>query len=260
MSHFPVLVLTQEVPTPDVLNKVLAPYDESIEGNTNYKWDWWVVGGRFRARLQVLDAKQAREGELGVGESIQGKDPSRTGYDVAQRSNLNLEAMVEAIRGRRQKWVDEAFLKLVKQGVSRTEAKEIWRNYVAAGGWASMVDVWEALPEPKPKHPRDYADALPVDNPIKVALDKGVTNAFDDYFGLQIPISFHDPEDWVKDITTPLTCYAFVKDGQWVGQGDMGWFGMSNDKINKDDWDKQTNDLVTNLPPDTWITVVDCHV
>lgn len=57
-----------------------------------------------------------------------------------------------------------------------------------------------------------------------------------------------------------ISSYAVVKDGQWSAKGEMGWFGMSADKMSEDDWNKRVSDLLDGLPDDTQITVVDCHI
>lgn len=54
--------------------------------------------------------------------------------------------------------------------------------------------------------------------------------------------------------------YALVNKGEWTGRGNMGWFGMSDDKVALDDWYRLVNQLLDNLPDDTLITVVDCHI
>lgn len=58
MSHFPVAVILEEdVPfdrssVEEALTRVLAPFDEQGEwGAEETKWDWWVLGGRWRGEL-----------------------------------------------------------------------------------------------------------------------------------------------------------------------------------------------------------------
>lgn len=55
-----------------------------------------------------------------------------------------------------------------------------------------------------------------------------------------------------------IVCFAFLKDGIWQEKGEMGWFAcVSNEKM---DWDDQFNKLVRELPGDSLITIVDCHI
>jgi hypothetical protein len=56
MSHFSVLVLTEDEVTREsaeaVVTPLLAPYDENDEWFADgSRWDWWVVGGRWTGSL-----------------------------------------------------------------------------------------------------------------------------------------------------------------------------------------------------------------
>lgn len=57
-----------------------------------------------------------------------------------------------------------------------------------------------------------------------------------------------------------ISVYAVLKDGQWFAQGEMGWFGCSDDKLTADRWAEKVNELFDSLPDDTLITIVDCHI
>lgn len=57
-----------------------------------------------------------------------------------------------------------------------------------------------------------------------------------------------------------LATFAVLKDGVWYERGKMGWFGFSDDHMAKEDWDVQYNAMLDALPPDTPLTVVDCHI
>lgn len=58
----------------------------------------------------------------------------------------------------------------------------------------------------------------------------------------------------------PLGGYALVKDGQWHAQGEMGWWGMSDDAMTTDEWQARLWESITELPEDARITVVDLHI
>lgn len=57
-----------------------------------------------------------------------------------------------------------------------------------------------------------------------------------------------------------LSTYAVVKDGQWYSKGKMGWWGMSDDKLEQEDWNKRVAELIAGLDESTSITIVDCHI
>jgi hypothetical protein len=54
--------------------------------------------------------------------------------------------------------------------------------------------------------------------------------------------------------------YAVVKDGKWYQRGEMGWFGCSTQELDKETWNAQFRQLLEGLDPETWLTVVDCHI
>lgn len=73
------------------------------------------------------------------------------------------------------------------------------------------------------------------------------------------------PGDKVKmsevDIDTIDTPYAFVTtDGEWVERGKMGWFGISSNEMNEDEWDAKFREYLKTLDKDIILTLVDCHI
>lgn len=57
-----------------------------------------------------------------------------------------------------------------------------------------------------------------------------------------------------------FSCFAVVKDGKWHEKGKMGWFAAVSDEKDKDVWRGELKALLSDLPPDALITVVDCHI
>jgi hypothetical protein len=51
-----------------------------------------------------------------------------------------------------------------------------------------------------------------------------------------------------------------VIEGEWLQKGEMGWFGMSNDEISQDDWNKKVRETYESLDDDVLISLYDCHV
>lgn len=54
--------------------------------------------------------------------------------------------------------------------------------------------------------------------------------------------------------------FAVVKDSQWFERGSMGWFGCVSDEKDERNWHFEFNRLLESLPPDTQLTLVDCHI
>lgn len=54
--------------------------------------------------------------------------------------------------------------------------------------------------------------------------------------------------------------FAIVKDRQWYERGKMGWWGVVCDEKDKDVWAEEVKKLLDDLPPEKWLTAVDCHI
>ena len=47
-----------------------------------------------------------------------------------------------------------------------------------------------------------------------------------------------------------VSTYALLKDGQWYEKGEMGWFGMSSDKMTDQEWAIKVGELLDGLSDD----------
>ena len=56
------------------------------------------------------------------------------------------------------------------------------------------------------------------------------------------------------------TPYAVLHDEEWIEKGEMGWFGMSDDKYSNDNWAKKFEEIMGTLDPESEVTIVDCHI
>jgi len=57
-----------------------------------------------------------------------------------------------------------------------------------------------------------------------------------------------------------IKTYAVIKDGKWYEKGQMGWFGMASNEMEQEDWDKQIENFLSDVPDDTLISIYDCHI
>lgn len=57
-----------------------------------------------------------------------------------------------------------------------------------------------------------------------------------------------------------LTLFAVVKDGVWYERGSMGWWGMVSNEQDRNEWNAKFSALIDDLPENTLLTVVDCHI
>jgi len=57
-----------------------------------------------------------------------------------------------------------------------------------------------------------------------------------------------------------FSTFAFVINGEWHEQGEMGWWGVVMDEKEVDVWQEEFNTMLKNLPGDTLISIYDCHI
>lgn len=56
------------------------------------------------------------------------------------------------------------------------------------------------------------------------------------------------------------TTFAVIRDGTWYERGKMGWWGMVADELDANEWHAHYARPIDDLPDDTILTVVDCHI
>lgn len=66
----------------------------------------------------------------------------------------------------------------------------------------------------------------------------------------------------VKDVDWDNTesPYAILHEGNWFAVGEMGWFGVSNDSMTQEEYEKKYKEIISSLPDDCELTAVDCHI
>lgn len=200
--------------------------------NPNKTWDWWVVGGRWSGFLKLKAGEKGALGRKGLMGSCANDGPGRA--DCALKRAVDLAGMR-----------DDA----------GADAGNRWDKANAASGgvawrpWHQVRDIDHAGNIEKA---REAYNAQPVMIAVKKALG-------DPWVGVDDYLKTRDA--FVQAACDSATApYAIVKDGEWISRGRMGWFGMSDDKVTEDDWNRKVNELLDSLPGDTRLTVVDCHI
>jgi len=218
--------------------------------NPNSKWDWYQVGGRWSGFFKMKDTINSG-GQLGERSwTNKDKEIDLNYADVTTKGNIDIVGMQDGIRKR-----------------SETE----FDNLVAAMGDTTPVS-WSATREEYLENGKTIEQARVVfhDTEFKKSIsawqeENGTEigsffgDIYDEFY-LRLPMNqarVRYVETAVMNVVTP---FAFVKDSQWVEKGEMGWFGMSSNEMEKDDWTQKFYDMFMALPDDTILTMVDCHI
>lgn len=160
------------------------------------------------------------------------------GADVCRRGSLKLDEAVRDFSKKRRKWADDIIAKLKLAGYTELEhlirdlrdAKTEWRSIKP-----NSVPFHEWLNE------RDFE--------ILAKLDR----ESNDIPALALGETL---EKWF-DSALPLWAYAIVMDGVWHEREKTAWWrDISGDDAR---WAAEAWKLVSGLPEDKWLTVVDCH-
>ncbi|MEG1009780.1 MAG: hypothetical protein RSF67_08240, partial [Clostridia bacterium] len=69
-------------------------------------------------------------------------------------------------------------------------------------------------------------------------------------------------QEYIQNITNinEIKPFAIVINGKWYEKGEMGWWGSYSPTTSDEDWEKEVYEKLSNLPENTLITVVDCHI
>ena len=254
MSHFTVMVIGED------FKGQLAPYQENNMGdcpeeylefvededcdkdkktgkhgyweNPNAKWDWYRVGGRWTGYFKL---KKGCEGNLGAP-GLMTSEAEKGRADQARKGDIDFEAMRE----------EAAFSEVSKYDIARTLMGDAIKTFIP---WSKMRDeIYQNNIElaRKKYHEQDAVKALA---------------GHQEFFFANIEDFAKDRETFINQVKdSAISSYAVIKDGKWYQKGDMGWFGISSNEKEGHSWNKEFSELLDNLPDDTILTVVDCHI
>lgn len=195
--------------------------------NPNKKWDWWVVGGRWRGYFKL---KPGCSGTLGEASFMAGniKDlPGRA--DCARKGDIDWDGMRQDAADAAAKRFDEIAA-------------------IAPITWESFDSILKKEPDAAKARAIYYSQ----ENIKKLCEAKTYISDMDSFLvGRDAYIA-----DAAKYATIP---FAFIKDSQWFSRGSMGWWGIVFDE-EPDKQCEKWQEIFDALPDDTLMTCVDCHI
>lgn len=245
MSHFPVLVVG---PNPE---SQLAPFDEGIEVDV-YKEDCPCIG---------LIAK------------LYGRKMAEKKYKPLDKLREEYHAMAD---NKRPSWeehikpyakIEEKYAKLHKlykkpdpdcQACGGSGKRETHYNPDSKWDWYSLGGRWLGYwklkaPAKKRINIKEFLGHSGVGN-NKPFFDVDMARKKDIDFKAMKKVLGK-----IKDGRRVAT-FAVVMDGEWYEQGKMGWWGIVMNEKKQDVWEKEFWKLIDKLPPNTWLSVYDCHI
>lgn len=221
----------------------------------NGKWDWFIVGGRWSGRLLIKP------------DSIPPKNAIKGGEEEnnLRRKYSNIPALSEM---RELDLPTNVYDALPKRLIDIETMEE---NYVKENQF--IVDVYNVVSKYDFKTPNeirlemlDEGKKPTIAEVLRVADEQPAIKALDEA-GLETKLDFDldllkvPPQHFDQVLRgrawQPL---AWLKDGEWVERGSMGWFGIVSDEEDYVVWDKRCREIWDSIPDDTMVTLVDCHI
>lgn len=225
--------------------------------NPNKKWDWWQLGGRYSglfapsydpdkdpANIETcwlcggtgkrpdMVCENGCNGCKGTGKMVKWPTQWKAVGSQVRRADLPLEAL---------RTISE--LKAVK-------AWQKWQKIVAGRpvpDWDRLRDTLEI----------EKAHEAYNSNPVITELRKA---GYDSWNYDMANLLLTQEQVAAQARARAVSTYAMVRAGKWYQRGEMGWFGMSSDEVDRGEWDAQFNKMLDELAPGDWLSVVDCHI
>lgn len=203
-----------------------------IMTNPQSKWDWYEIGGRWSGFFKLKSGATGQK----YGQYFRAENPDvvTTEADVVTIKDWDLESA----RAKAAKEAEEYYMKADKILAGRPLVS--WDEMLKKNDGNINLAREEYHSNEVMKDFR-AADMFVWDGPESVL---GSTK--EQYIASQ-----------VNNTGVP---YAIVKDGTWYEKGEMGWFGVSLNDKDPEQWANEFWKLLEELPPETKLTMVDCHI
>lgn len=192
--------------------------------NPNGKWDLWLMGGRWTGFFAL---KPGAEGICGCPGLM--TEPAKVGWaDQAKKGDIDFARMRDEAGDKAAANWDRA--RALTGGAS-------WESWAAARDRLKDIDA-----------ARDAYNGQPAIRALRI--DSEFSWWIDDT--LSGDRNAHVQAARIRAVST----FAVLYRGEWSSRGEMGWFGFSDDKMSRDEWDRLLNELIDGLPEDALLTLV----
>ena len=209
--------------------------------NKNAKWDWYQIGGRWTGFWKLRSGSKGEVGSPGI--MTPKAEAGRA--DVVRKGDIDIEAMR-----------DDAGKK------AATEYDLVAQLF--GGTIPTMEYLWKNLLKDDSMNITKKRDLY--HNQESLTLFKNLLKENKDIsekLGYWVELdSFQVTRElYIQDARNrALSTFAFVRDGKWFERGTMGWWACVSHEMDDYKWYSEFNKMLDELPEDTILTVVDCHI
>lgn len=221
--------------------------------NPNCKWDWYQLGGRWNGffRLRI-----GRDGVAGPGSwANEYHSPDADHADQAMKGDIDFEGMrFDAKRAAEAEW--DTLVSWYGE-IPRIELE--WDEFLKMDYLGSIEEKRAAYwNQPSLLFWKKRAAQLRDDAELQSKYSKSEISTI-----LWAELSTYQctKEEYIaKAGASAIQTFAFVKDGQWIERGNMGWWGMISNEEDMGEWQRRFSEMLDTLPDDTLLSVYDCHI
>ncbi|MFC1535761.1 hypothetical protein ACFL4H_00175 [Candidatus Neomarinimicrobiota bacterium] len=219
--------------------------------NPNCRWDWYQIGGRWAGMFKLKNGVAAPVPNFSYGWDAKEREKmlKQNRTDQAQKGDIDFAGMIAAD-------VERAGLQY--DTVEKFYGGKIPKITIP---WKSIIDNknykdWDIDAKRKLYHDQP---AKKTEKKLKAALpDTDRDLRWTDLEDYQCT-----KEEYLKGVADrTISTFAVLRNGEWLEKGRMGWWGM-HDATDEDakEWNKSFYDtFIKDLPDDTLLTIVDCHI
>ena len=226
--------------------------------NPNKKWDWYQIGGRWTGMLVPYydpekDSANRETCTLCNGTGKRADMPGQDKCNGCAGTGIHTKRPTQwaKIAGDQLRLGDIPLVTLRDEAERRALDKYDEATGIVGGrpipDWATVLAAQGT----------DYAKAREIYNndPVIVALQEK------DPFLDSINSLRKSRADVARSARASAICpFAIVHEGKWYERGEMGWWACVSNEKDRDAWAEEFEALLDKLSPDSWLTVVDCHI
>ncbi|HUS50552.1 MAG TPA: hypothetical protein VMZ91_10330 [Candidatus Paceibacterota bacterium] len=274
MSHFTLLVIGPE--NEEELEQIMEPFNELDLSQEEMRFD---SRAEFNKKLTIEEAEEEYQKFKNTGlttaptyENLDNYMDKYNGYSLNPEkthygyySNPNAKWDWYQVGGRWAGWFRVKTGKIGKQGHHRAKDFASITGEKVADLEETQVDQvrigdidFEGMYLDKRLEAENNWEKAFEKFPISEDKEEEKRRRADRHF--RYDIKKEDTKEKYIEKECSLSTFAVLKDKKWYENGEMGWWGFVSDKKEEDIWDKEFNNLIKNLSPDTMVTLVDCHI
>lgn len=255
--------------------------------NPNSKWDWYVVGGRWNNLLMLKPDSRIKELMDSLGLSIGEVEAL---CNLKNRNLAKFHAMVDKYVGKSDQvkllislanTLEENKIKRGNEGLKKEidfEGMRLENKRKALEYYDLVASCFEN--NVIPKLGKTFSECLSLCEDDEKAremynsqnaimrleeareqkLSKEQAQAINGFYFDIKTMELTRDEYGERAYKNGIPVYSVVINGEWYEKGEMGWWGMSNDKMTQEEWSNKVNELLDTVDDESTISIVDCHI